>query len=208
MLVSSLILAGGRARRMGEDKRFLTVSGSTLLQRSARAAQEAFQEVWILLSQAADRDPISQHLGRQVRYRIDSSPRSGPLGALSDALPHVSSDHAFLLAVDYPFVTASLLRRLVAEWNPIGSARVLVPLWEGCPQVACALYSKTLSGDLARAFRAGERSLTDWLQGRNDVQYIAEETWEKWAHRQVFFNLNTPDQVQKLLDMRFLQPSS
>ena len=115
------------------------------------------------------------------------------------------SDYAFLLAVDYPFVTGSLLRRLVAQCDRSSAAQVLVPVWEGRPQVVCGLYSKTLGGDLAEAFRSGERSLTRWLQGRKDVQYITQTTWEKWGHRNVFFNLNTPDQVEELRAMGWIR---
>ena len=193
---------------MGRDKRFLPVSGLSLLQRTARAVQEIFEEVWILLSHADDCQRISEHLDRPARYWIDSVPHCGPLGALAGALPHLSSDYALLLAVDYPFITGSFLQRLTEGLDANSPAKALVPLWEGHSQVTCAFYSRSLSNDLDRAFGAGERSLTRWLKGRSDVRYMLEEEWRDWAPSHVFFNLNTPDQYQKSLKLSLSQPSS
>ena len=51
MHVTGVILAGGKSRRMGEDKRFLQVGEATLLDRTVSVMSRLFPEVLIIIAQ-------------------------------------------------------------------------------------------------------------------------------------------------------------
>ena len=53
--VTGVLLAGGKSRRMGEDKRFILVGRRTLFERSCAVLCELFEQVCVVIAQ--DRIP-------------------------------------------------------------------------------------------------------------------------------------------------------
>ena len=202
--VTALLLAGGRSRRLGQDKRFLPFEGEPLIVRAYKALQAVADEVWVLLAQPEDAPQVQAALGDPaVRFAFDPKPGAGPLGALAGALARVSGDYALLFAVDYPLMTASFLRRLraylEAQLQPKGPD-VLVPLCQGAPQVTCAFYRRSLHKELQEALESGKRSLRRFVEGLPParVQAIPETIWSAWTGEDVFFNLNTAEDLERL----------
>ena len=100
------ILAGGMSSRMGRDKSKLRFEGRSLLGH-IRA--------------------IANKLGCRVRViRRDLVPRCGPMGGIFTALKSSKASIELFLACDMPFVSASLLRRVVQSLGPQGKAAFIV----------------------------------------------------------------------------------
>lgn len=57
MNVTGVVLAGGKSRRMGEDKRFLLVGEETLLTRTTSVMAHLFPEVLVIIAQ--DSPPLA-----------------------------------------------------------------------------------------------------------------------------------------------------
>ncbi|HWP93391.1 MAG TPA: molybdenum cofactor guanylyltransferase [Thermodesulfobacteriota bacterium] len=202
--ISALILAGGKSRRLGKDKRLLIYKKDPLILRALRSAKSITQEVYVLISTKEDEEVLSRILG-DVPFILDSSPGSGPLGALAGALSLMStdSDYVLLLSADYPLLTGGfLLRMKVFLEEEITKPDVLVPLFEDVPQVTCAFYRRSIAEGMQRAFEQGERSLRRWVESHEKgVKYIKEETWTEWESHSVFFNLNTPQDYERFMNM-------
>ena len=49
--VTGVLLAGGKSRRMGEDKRFILVGQRTLFERSCAVLCELFEQVCVVIAQ-------------------------------------------------------------------------------------------------------------------------------------------------------------
>jgi len=49
--VTGILLAGGKSRRMGEDKRHLVLGEQTLLERGLGALHSIFQDVLVVIAQ-------------------------------------------------------------------------------------------------------------------------------------------------------------
>jgi molybdenum cofactor guanylyltransferase len=49
--VTGVLLAGGKSRRMGEDKRFIRVGQETLFDRSLTVLREVFEAVCVVIAQ-------------------------------------------------------------------------------------------------------------------------------------------------------------
>ena len=202
--ISALILAGGKSRRLGKDKRLLIYKKDPLILRALRSAKSVSQEVYVLISTKEDEEVLSPLLVDAL-FILDSSPGSGPLAALAGALSVISGDYDYvlLLSADYPLITGEFLLRMKGFLEKEKTKPdVLIPLFEDAPQVTCAFYRRSIAEGLQRAFEQGERSLRRWVESREKgVKYIKEETWTEWESRTVFFNLNTPEDYERLMNI-------
>jgi len=201
--LTALLLAGGRSHRLGQDKRFLKFKGKPLILRAYEATSALADEVWVLLAEPQDEPKIREALGaRSLRFAFDPEPGAGPLGALAGVLPRVKTKFALLLAVDHPHLTGEFLKRLIEYGeSQVPEAEVIVPLWQGVPQVACAFYRPSLASELGGAFQRGERSLRRFVEGlaSERVLRVKEEIWHDWAEESTFVNVDTFDDYKRLL---------
>ncbi|GAA3739820.1 molybdenum cofactor guanylyltransferase [Salinactinospora qingdaonensis] len=112
----AVILAGGRARRLGgADKPGLAVGETTLLERVAAAAGAARRTVVV-------GPPRSRPSASYVR---EDPPGGGPVAALRAGMALVDQPWLALLAGDLPFVRAEALDRLRREAAPDAGAVLL-----------------------------------------------------------------------------------
>jgi molybdopterin-guanine dinucleotide biosynthesis protein A len=138
-----VVLAGGRARRMGgAPKPVLEVGGRRLLDVALDALHGARRVVVV--------GDVAVPAGVVVTREEPAG--SGPVAALAAALPLVEQDLCVVLAADLPFVTAAHVAQLVAAVD--GRSAVAVDA-EGREQPLLAAY------DVA-ALRA---ALPDELEG-------------------------------------------
>jgi molybdopterin-guanine dinucleotide biosynthesis protein A len=104
MRFDAVVLAGGRARRLGgADKALIEIGGTTLLERVLRAAQSAGTIVVVGPHRNTPTEVVSV---------LEHPPGAGPVHALAAGLPHVTAGYVAVIAVDLPFVTSGSIRRL------------------------------------------------------------------------------------------------
>lgn len=128
--VFGLVLAAGRSRRFGSDKRCaLLPSGRSLLQGSIENAVGVVDELWVVLRD--DDDPAS--LGVSDKVRIVRSPdadfgmgRSFAAGIA--ALQSTDADAVAVLLADMPWIGKDVLTDLVSMADP---ERIALPRYQG-----------------------------------------------------------------------------
>ncbi|MFP5219031.1 MAG: molybdenum cofactor guanylyltransferase [Actinomycetes bacterium] len=129
----AVVLAGGRARRMGgADKPAVMVGGQTLLDSALTAVSDA-QSVVVVGPQ--------RPTCRAVTWAREDPPGGGPVAALAAALPLVASDVVAVLAADLPFLdaaTVQLLRTALEHDGALlvdaeGRDQLLVGVWRTEP---------------------------------------------------------------------------
>lgn len=114
--VAGIILAGGRSRRMGQDKAALEFDGVTMLTRIADKISQRCSPVLVAApaSSQAYRELSSES---DLQWVTDEKEGSGPLGGLVAAL-HVAAaagaDVAFVCATDMPLIEGGLVDELLA----------------------------------------------------------------------------------------------
>jgi molybdenum cofactor guanylyltransferase len=106
--VTGVLLAGGKSRRMGEDKRYLLVGEQTLLERSLEILQAVFRQVVIVIAQ--DSVPLASVTCPVIR---DLIPDCGSLAGLYTGLKQASTEHVFVVACDMPFLNPHVIRHFV-----------------------------------------------------------------------------------------------
>jgi molybdenum cofactor guanylyltransferase len=103
----AVVLAGGRAARMGgQAKPQLLVGGRTILDAVLAAVPDAGRRIVV---------GPPQPVPAGVRLVREEPPGGGPVAALAAGLAAVEADVVALLAGDLPFVTAELVRDLLAR---------------------------------------------------------------------------------------------
>lgn len=107
--VDGLVLAGGRSRRFGSDKRLALFDGNALVHRAtAKLASVCDGIVYVGVGTHGEPLPVS---GLAVLL-VDDRRGRGPLGGIATALRR-SRDGVLVLACDLPLVRVSTLERLV-----------------------------------------------------------------------------------------------
>jgi molybdenum cofactor cytidylyltransferase len=128
--VLALMLAAGRGRRFGSDKRLaLLPDGRSLLAASVERAQQVFGEVHVLLRDEDD----AQALGLPATCRIIRCPDADlgmghSLTAGIRALAGQGGEAIAVLLGDMPWISAESLRQLTAQ---AAAERIVYPLHDG-----------------------------------------------------------------------------
>jgi molybdopterin-guanine dinucleotide biosynthesis protein A len=187
--VTGVILAGGKSRRMGEDKRFLTVGTATLLDRSRSVMMEIFPEVLIVIAQ--DSPPLE---GKGCRVCQDLIPDCGSLGGLYSGLTLATFDRAFVVACDMPFLNQAMIRFFL-DRDP--GADVLMGRLPSGLQPLHAVYGKKALPVLERMALTRRLRIQDVASDPSLRIAIVEPS--EWAHldpdSRSFQNVNTPEDL-------------
>lgn len=188
--VTGVILAGGKSRRMGEDKRFLTVGDGTLLDRCRRVMTEQFSEVLVITAQ--DSPPLEA--AGCVVYQ-DLIADCGSLGGLYTGLSRASHSRIFIVACDMPFLHPAMIQLFLTR-DP--AADIVMGRLANGFQPLHAVYGKRVLPYLKRMA----------LGRRLKIQDVVSEPFLKctlvdaseWRHldpdSRSFCNVNTPADLE------------
>lgn len=201
--VTGILLAGGKSRRMGEDKRFLLVGEQTLFERTLAVLQSIFETVCVVIAQ--DSPPLKA----EVPVFRDLIAGCGSLGGLYTGLKQAHTEYAFVVACDMPFLNPILVRYLVSLRDKTDI--VMVRLEQGL-QPTHALYSRrclpVIEGMLqARLLKIQYLATHQSLHTR----LVAESELRKIDHEGLsFINVNTPADLDaaRMRHARGTDPSS
>ncbi len=194
--ISGVLLAGGRSRRMGTDKRRLVFSGTSLFARALTTLRQVSDEQVVSVAAASDVEWMRPLIG-EARLVVDKLPQAGPLGALVSALPSLSGEWALLFAVDMPCLPPRLFAELLARGDAAAAAAV-VPHAGGRLQVLAAAYHRRIWPALVRACDEGERSLARVLADSAGVLQLCEPQWRELVAEDAFANVNSPQDFARL----------
>ena len=186
--VSAVVLAGGRATRMGGvDKGLLPFMGKPLAARACSLLTPQVAEVLI---------NANRNLGnyRRLGHRVvedELSGYQGPLAGMHAAL--LAAAHPWLLTLpcDGPLVSADYARRMLAAAE--AEDVLLAVAHDGeRPQPVHSLIHRDLADSLAEFLRGGERKIDRW-HARHDFATV-----DFAENKDMFATANTPQQLAEL----------
>lgn len=127
--LAGLILAAGRASRMGRDKRLVPVDGIAMLERAVRAAIDGGLDP-VLVVTGPD-DPVA--LPPEVIRVVNPDPGRGMGSSLAAGIVALAAeiDGVVVLLADMPRVGAGHVAALAAAFAPQGGGQVCVPVCRG-----------------------------------------------------------------------------
>jgi FdhD protein len=153
--VSGAVLAGGRSRRMGTDKRRLPVAGRPLLARAVAALQEVVGEV-VVVTAPGDEAAVTD-LVPGVRAIADLEPDRGPLGGLVTALRLADTDVVVVVPGDHPALAAPVLRALTEALLADAGLQAALLATDRGPQPLLGAYRRGAAGAVQGLLDRGER---------------------------------------------------
>jgi molybdenum cofactor guanylyltransferase len=187
--VSGVILAGGKSRRMGgSPKALLPFGGRPLIEHIAETLRSVFSDC-LVVTNSPD---LYASLGLPMVG--DVFPDGGPLGGIYTGLRTATSDAAFCVACDMPFLSASLLRYLAGR---AGEADVVIPDAAGELQTLHAVYAKACLPAMERRIRAGRLKIAGLFDDVRILRVPAAEVTRFADPDTAFMNLNTPEDLAR-----------
>lgn len=164
------ILAGGASRRMGRDKKGLTLGGSTYLQRVCDAARATGRQVHVI-----ERDVV---------------PHSGPLSGIATAMRLRPGSPFLFLPCDIPLVTTSALQSFLGQiLDPTRAYFLRLDGFCGFPFHLPATAVESVESHL----RAGEYSLQKLAAALDPLEFSCGE-----RDLSLLANINTPEEHQRI----------
>ncbi len=188
MPFSLVILAGGRATRMGTNKCVMSLAGKSVISYILNELSPHAAETFLI---ANDPAPL---VSFGVAIYPDDAPGLGPLGGLATALRRASQPRIVLTACDMPFIRWSSVAHLLSLAD---SAQVVMPRVGGEAEPLLAVYDRTCLPAIERSLAAGERRMVSFLPAVQVREVGEEELLSTDPTRMTFFNLNTPDDVTR-----------
>jgi molybdenum cofactor guanylyltransferase len=186
MGVTAIILAGGKASRMGGDKALRLLRGRTLLRHAVDLVQSLADEVII---STGTRD-LPMLPGLRAAPDAPEFAGKGPLAGVLAGLELATHDRALVLACDLPNVPTTLLRKLVDTLSP--ACDCVWPEHAGHPEPLVAALNRAPAAQAVRtALSRGEfKVLPCWLSMSHRV--LGEAELAEFAPlEKTFANINT-----------------
>lgn len=183
--VTGILLAGGKSRRMGLDKRLLKLGGETLVRRALSVYERLFNEILIVV---ADPVPELAEVGHQVV--TDLIPHCATLGGLYTGLSLARSERIFAAACDMPFLNPAIILHLLEFCED----DVVMPRLTTGLQPMHAVYSKACLPYFERMMATNNLSIQAVL-GHEELRarLVGEEVLRTFDPQLLsFLNLNTP----------------
>jgi molybdopterin-guanine dinucleotide biosynthesis protein A len=191
MSVSAAIMAGGKSKRMGQDKAWIELDGEPLIKRVADVLDEVADEVLIVAN-----DPKYARLG--LRVVRDHWPDGGALGGIATGVGAATHDTVLVAACDMPFLSADVWRLLLGH---AGEADVVIPKVGDELETLHAIYAKSCVPHMARAIAENRLRVISFFDA------VSVKTIEEPELRAIdptlraFTNVNTPEELATALGM-------
>ena len=187
--VTGVLLAGGKSRRMGEDKRYLVVGEQTLLERGLGVLRSMFHEVLVVIAQD------SAPLDIDVRVVRDLVPDCGSLGGIYTGLTQTTTPYIFAVACDMPFLNQAVITQFT---NRRDTADIVMARLATRLHPMHALYGKGCLPAMEQMIVARQLKIQALVSHASlRVQYVTEADLlsidPSWRS---FHNVNTPEDLE------------
>jgi len=178
--VNCYILVGGRSSRMGRSKSEL------FLDRVAREAAQVFETVIAVQRHGEPAVSVATIFERLHEHQA-------PIFGVERALSHAQA-RCFILAVDYPLITAAVLRHLSERFEG-SNALLVVPVWSGKTQMLCGGYGPELLPRIESRLATGRYDLRG-LAGDVEAEILPEAELRERFPGEPLMNVNTADDLR------------
>lgn len=183
---SGAILAGGQSRRMGFNKAFLELEGSTVIARAVHVMTAVFSSPAII----ANDTTLYGHLGLPVYPDIIKD--AGSLGGIYTALYH-SKDYAFVVACDMPWLDPGCIKRVL---DNVDGEDCVIPFISGRLHPMHAAWSKGCMNEIEAMINQGNLRINDLLK-QLKIKRLTEEYFGGLPIERSVENVNTRQDLER-----------
>ena len=185
---TGVILAGGRSRRMDQNKLSLKIGERTLLDRVHLALAARCDEILVVGERG--------HAPAGARCIPDLRPGEGPLAGIEAGLLATRHRAVFVAAGDMPFLNGDLVGHLLGLLYDRVPA-VVPDLVDGLHPL-CAAYGREVRTSVSATLDQGERSVRELLRGLPGVRYVREDELRCFGDPNLLLmNVNSPEDLTR-----------
>ena len=192
--VTGVILAGGRSRRMGENKALMRLGDEPLIAHVIRQMESVTDELLLITNEP------NLYTTLKLPMYADILPDMGALGGLHTGLTYAANSAVICVGCDMPLLQPNLLSHLTTL---LGDYDAVVPCVEvvdrSTPvlQTLSAVYSKRCLPVIDEMLAAGELRVHA-LYDRIGARIVEPHEWQAFDPQGLsFFNINTPEDFEK-----------
>ena len=187
--IAGVVLAGGRATRMGgQDKGLLRINGKPMIVRISEALRPQVDSLVInanrnhaIYAELTQCPLIGDHIGHFA----------GPLAGMAAALNYIDLPYLVVVPCDSPFLAPDLVSRLYQALQA-QQAEIAMAMLDDRPQPVFVLLSRHLLPSLTLFLETGGHKIINWYYQHR----VAEVDFSDRA--QMFENINTPQEQDRI----------
>jgi len=189
--LTGIILAGGRAGRMGGiNKAFIEVGGERLIDRTMRIYRSLFRE--IIISTNA---PL-EFLAFDARIVTDIHRGKGPLGGIHAGLLHATCERAFVSACDMPYLSEAFIGHMIAQSQGYDLA---VPVTADGFESLHAIYCRACLPVIESQIERGDLKVSRLFRKFRTREIPPDEIRRFDPEGRLFANLNRPEDLNRVI---------
>jgi molybdopterin-guanine dinucleotide biosynthesis protein A len=177
----ALILAGGRGKRIGYDKKEITLGGEKLIDRLLSLLRGAFDEIIV-----SSNTPFERAGVLVVRDTLGA----GPLAGLYSALSVCVSDYLYVTACDMPFISLTGIDTLKDALRREEFEAAVTRRADGFLEPFNALYTKRCAEKIRPLLESGQYKMGALLE---KLTLRINDAYDE----KTFFNINYPADLEK-----------
>lgn len=194
---SAVVVAGGRSRRLGQDKRRLRLwgaGGPTLLEHTVEVVRALCADVVVVLNDPEDWP------GLPARTVGDVYPDGGALGGIYSGLAAAQEQYALVVACDMPFLSEALLAAMLARPRDYDALVPRTPT-PGAARNALdaeplhAVYARSCLDPMRATLESGRRQIAAFFPLVRVTYMEPEEIRRYDPAGRSFLNVNTAEQL-------------
>ena len=187
MTVSAAIMAGGKSRRMGQDKAWLDLGdGRPIVQRVIDVMRDVADEVFLVAND-------ERFATLSLRVVPDRFPEGGALGGIATGVGAATHDRVLVAACDMPFLRPDVFRLLITRSEGYD---VVIPKVGDDLETLHALYAKACLPAMEHALGTGKMRIVSFLGEVRVLELGEDELRRVDPGLASFTNVNTPEELE------------
>ncbi len=191
---SCIILCGGWARRMGQDKGLMTFHDKPLIIHVLDKVKTVANEIILILrddEQLNKYKKVLKDSKENITIHSDLIKDQGPLAGIYTGLTYINSNYALVIPCDSPFIQDFFMEKIFSFMNTEFDA--VVPQWpDGHLEPLHALYHKKNIKIIKTHLKEGTRDVKSLLE-KLKVKYVNVNLLDETG--QSFRNFNQPEDL-------------
>lgn len=198
MKISGIILAGGKSKRMGQNKSLLKIGDKTIIETIVDKISPIFSEVIVVSNSMEDYKMLKDV---KLIPDVTISKEANSLIGLYSGILEAKYDYSFVVPCDMPFIDISLIQYMIEN---IEDNDVIVPYLNGFYESLHSIYGKSTLSILKsllddKNYRIN-RLFEDYPQ--LSIKEIHKDTLDYLGiNENCFLNLNTLEEYKHAIEL-------
>ena len=189
--MTSIILLGGSSTRLGRDKAMEVLAGVSLLDRVINKMTQISNEILLVMKPGQSRN--INFSSSSVKIIFDTPLSNGPLGGLYSGLKASSSEYAWVVGCDMPFLNTELLKY---QMEFASKYDAVVPKFNQL-QALHAVYGRSCISSIETLFKQNRNQAIQSFFPLVNVLYLEKsDILDYDPSGKSFFNVNTNDDLE------------